>query len=212
MLRFWAKDGPWAKISDQNERVPAPFSVVHTGICGPIQFPCIARARYFITINDSHNSGITNFSLQNEWGVKSFCMGYKRMAEWQASRSVRALPIDTGGEHLNAMLEEHFCSLEAPKQVSTAPSLHQNGVSEHMNWTIQSLLRVELQRMTLARCWLAEAFSTVTYIWNRVGCPPIQLIKLLIMVRTSAPVLGHHCVFQFKVLVWKICKHWKEGR
>lgn len=79
----------------------------------------IGAALYFISYFDHQSNWVTAYRLKLSLVVMLCCLDSEIMAEYQTSLFIKAVRNDRGGEHLNALMEEHYFTRGVDMQLMT---------------------------------------------------------------------------------------------
>ena len=96
------------------------------------------------------------------------------MATNMTGKRIKKLRSDNGGEYTSRDFDEYIKIKSIQRQFSVPRTLKQNGVSEHMNRTIQEMARIMIHCAGLSDTYWAEAVLTAVAIRNR---SPTKAVK-----------------------------------
>jgi len=140
---------------------------VYSDLCGPMEVPSIAGARYFITFTDGYsNFRIVKF-LKNKSDALNAFKDYVNMLEKQFNIKVKKLHTDNGLEYCNESFQNYAASQGIQLETTAPYTPQQNGRSERSNRTIMESARSMMCAKKLPRYLWAEAVNTAVYILNR---------------------------------------------
>ena len=142
---------------------------MHTDICGPIRTPSLAENRYLIIFIDDYSRMTWVYFLKEKSEVFGIFKRFKAYVEKQSGRQIKVLRSDRGKEY-NSREFDQFCEDEGiERQLTTAYTPQQNGVSKRKNCMVMEMARSMLKEKGLPNTFWAEAVHTAIYILNR--CP-----------------------------------------
>ncbi|CAJ2648156.1 unnamed protein product [Trifolium pratense] len=150
-------------------RASKKLELVHSDICGPINPQSNGGNRYFITFTDDYSRKTWTYFLQEKSSAFDVFKRFKSLVENESSCSIQCLRTDRGGEYTSNEFNE-FCSTHGVKrQLTTAYTPQQNGVSERKNRTILNMVRSIISARNVPKKFWPEAVNWATYVINR--CP-----------------------------------------
>jgi len=92
---------------------------------------------------------------------------FKALVEKESNCQIQCLRTDRGGEFRSAAFND-FCSINGIKrQLTTAYTPHQNGVSERKNRTVMNMVRSMLSARKVPKIFWPEAVVWATHVLNR---------------------------------------------
>lgn len=143
------------------------MELIHSDICGPITPTSNGGKRYFITFIDDFSRKTWVYLLQEKSEALSVFKQFKALAENEAEMSIKILRSDRGGEY-NSREFVDFCEThEIRKQLTTAYTPQQNGVSERKNRTIMNMVRTMLKMSGMPNFFWPEAVTRSIHLLNR---------------------------------------------
>ena len=92
---------------------------------------------------------------------------YKSLVETQTGNKLKKLRADGGGEYLSKEFKKYLLE-NGTQQDTTTPHLSsQNGIAEHLNWTLVEHAHAMLHQHQLPNSLWKEAIAYVTYLKNQ---------------------------------------------
>jgi transposase InsO family protein len=112
------------------ERATKHLELVHSDICGPINPQSNGGNRYFITFADDFSRKTWTYLLSDKASAFDEFKKFKTLVEKESKCQIVCLRTDRGGEFTSNAFNE-FCSNHGIKrQLTTAYTRRQNGVSK----------------------------------------------------------------------------------
>ncbi|CAJ2629918.1 unnamed protein product [Trifolium pratense] len=150
-----------------NWRATKQLELVHSDICGPITPQSNGGNRYFITFTDDFSRKTWTYVLKDKSSAFDEFKKFKMLVEKESKCEILCLRTDRGGEFTSTAFNE-FCSNHGIKrQLTTAYTPQQNGVSERKNRTLLNMIRSMLSGKSVPKSFWPEALNWATYILNR---------------------------------------------
>lgn len=143
----------------KSRRQKQVLELIHSDICGPITPTSNGGKRYFITFIDDFSRKTWVYLLQEKSEALSVFKQFKALAENETEMSIKILRSDRGGEY-NSREFVDFCETHGiQKQLITAYTPQQNGVSERKNRTIMNMVRTMLKMSGMPKSFWPEAVT-----------------------------------------------------
>ncbi|GAU45713.1 hypothetical protein TSUD_400940 [Trifolium subterraneum] len=140
----------YGHLSFKDMKILAQKKTVH-GLPDVKELKPNGKKRYFITFTDDMSRKTWVYLLNEKSEALSIFQGFKAMVENESNHKILCLRTDRGGEYTSTAFNE-FCDTNGIKrQLTTAYTPQQNGVSERKNKTIMNMVR--LKDMTLEEAW-----------------------------------------------------------
>lgn len=122
----------------------------------------------FMTITDDFSRKVFVYPLESKTEVFDVFNEFKKMAENQINKKIKAIRSDNGTEYVNKKFKE-ICRENGIIHEKTIPyTPQQNGVAERINRTLMDRVRSMLIDSGLDHRFWAEAVMTGTYLWNMI--------------------------------------------
>ena len=155
------------------------LDLIHSDVCGPLRYPSLGGAYYFVTFIDDFSRMIFIYLIKRKGAPFEKFKAFKAFVEKQTGKNVKALKSDNGGEYVNHKFAS-FCKEHGIKHETIASyTPQQNGVSERANRTLMEKTRTLLHSRGLSAKLWGEAINTVVYVNNRIfssvhGATPME--------------------------------------
>ncbi|UYV65566.1 hypothetical protein LAZ67_3004717 [Cordylochernes scorpioides] len=146
-----------------------PLQLIHSDICGPMRTKSYGGALYFATFIDDFSRMIFTFVMKRKSEIFKGFKVFKRFAEKQTGKKIKAIRSDNAAEYLSSDFKEYLLEEGIIHQLSVEYSPQQNGVAERVNRTLVEMTRCFMIQTNLPDPLWAELVHTSTYIRNR--CP-----------------------------------------
>ncbi|UYV68405.1 hypothetical protein LAZ67_5004222 [Cordylochernes scorpioides] len=146
-----------------------PLQLIHSDICGPMRTKSYGGALYFATFIDDFSRMIFTFVMKRKSEIFKGFKLFKRFAEKQTGKKIKAIRSDNAAEYLSSDFKEYLSEEGIRHQLSVEYSPQQNGVAERANRTLVEMTRCFIIQANLPDPLWAELVHTSTYIRNR--CP-----------------------------------------
>lgn len=145
------------------------LQLVHADICGPIEPTSHSGKRYVLCFIDDYSRKAWVYLIaEKSKALKKFKI-FKKLVEKEVEEFIKCLRTDRGGEFTSLSFKA-FCEEQGIKrQLTTAYTLHQNGVAERKNRTVMSMVRCMLTAKKVPKTFWAEAVNWTFHLLNR--CP-----------------------------------------
>jgi transposase InsO family protein len=147
-------------------RTTTPLVLVHTDICGPLPVPSLARSEYFILFTDDFSRKSWIYFLRTKDQALEKFQLFRNMIEKQTMHKILALRSDRGGEFLSEAFSHYLHDHGIVRQLTTAHTPSQNGVSERKNRTILNMVRAMLIAGHVPKFLWTEAAHTAVQLLN----------------------------------------------
>ncbi|GAU29902.1 hypothetical protein TSUD_379930 [Trifolium subterraneum] len=148
-------------------RAKLKLELVHSDICGPLNPISNGGNRYFITFTDDFSRKTWIYFLKEKSSALDTFKMFKLMVEKESGCAIQNLRTDRGGEFLSTAFND-FCSNQGIKrQLTTAYTPQQNGVSERNNRTLLNMVRSMIAGRGVPKVFWPEAVKWATHIMNR---------------------------------------------
>ncbi|GAU31045.1 hypothetical protein TSUD_214810 [Trifolium subterraneum] len=150
-----------------NWRATEELQLVHSDICGPINPTSNGGSRYFITFTDDFSRKTWTYVLTEKSNALTIFKKFKAITENESNCKLKCLRTDRGGEFTSTEFND-FCSEHGIKrQLTTAYTPQQNGVSERKNRTIMNMVRSMIAEKGVPKRFWPEEVLWATLILNR---------------------------------------------
>lgn len=134
---------PFKNRSDRTRYRPGEFA--HSDMCGPLPYPSIGGARFFVTFVDEISNYRYVFFLQHKSDVYEKFKEFDRMVENKFGRRLQVLHTDNGREYCNHDMRQYL-KMRGIRMENSAPfTPEQNGKAERENRTIMESARTMIE-------------------------------------------------------------------
>jgi len=150
------------------------FELIHSDVCGPINPQFNGGNRYFITFTYDFSRKTWVYFLHDKANVFDVFKKFKALVEGEFGCRIQCLRTDKGGEFTSNEFN-NFCSNQGIKrQLTTAYTPQQNGVSERKNRTLMNIVRCLLNGRNVPKMFWPEAVKWAAYVLNRSPTLPVK--------------------------------------
>jgi transposase InsO family protein len=160
-----------------NNRVDAPFSIIHSDVWGPAPFPTNKGMRWFVTFVDDCTRMTWLYFLKHKSDVCSVFQVFHKMITTQFNTPIKIVRSDNGGEYHNSILTNFMKSVGILHQTSCPNTPQQNGVAERKNRHLLEITRSLLIGSNVPSYLWGEALSSAVYLINRVPSSVLNFKK-----------------------------------
>ncbi|CAL9028826.1 unnamed protein product [Prunus brigantina] len=148
-------------------RAQSILEMVHSDLCGPINPISNGNKKYFISFTDDFSRKTWVYFLQEKSEAFEAFKSFKALVENESEKKIKTLRTDRGGEYCSKEFDA-FCKEKGIKrQLTTAYTPQQNGVSERKNRTILNMVRSLLVKGRIPKKFWPEAVLWSVHILNR---------------------------------------------
>ena len=148
-------------------RASSVGELVHTDVCGPIEVPTPAGARFFVVFKDDYSGWCTTRILKNKSQVEEELKNFIADMKTVKGASVKTIRSDNGGEYMSNDLQSWLCSHGIRHETSVPYTPQQNGVAERTMRTVVEAARSMLYNKQVPLQFWGEAVMCATYLLNR---------------------------------------------
>ncbi|KAJ7980886.1 Retrovirus-related Pol polyprotein from transposon TNT 1-94 [Quillaja saponaria] len=178
-------------------RAKTVLELVHSDICGPINPSSNGGKRYLITFIDDYTRKTWVYFLQEKSQAFSTFKSFKARVENETGRTIKTLRTDRGGEYCSKEFE-NFCEAHGiRRELTTAYTPQQNGVSERKNRTILNMVRSLLTRGRIPKTFWPEAVNWSIHILNRSPTFAVQNMTPEEAWSGRKPAVDHFKIFGY---------------
>ena len=186
-------------FNESSEWVTEPGELMHINLWGKYHISSINRKQYYVIfVNDHKQFTSLHFTKTKDKAVqsiKNYVMCLKTLG-----RNPKALCFDQGKEFINQDLQ-NWCAEQKIEIQTTAPySLSQNGVAEHMNWTLVELACTMINAHNLPEFLWEQAVAYAAYLRNWASTSPLDDHTPYKIWHIKKPNMSH--LWEFGAPVW----------
>jgi hypothetical protein len=116
--------------SQANWRATKKLELVHSDICGPINPKSNGGNRYFMTLTDDYSRKTWTYVMSEKSSAFSIFKSFKALVENESGHKIICLRKDRGGEFTSKNFKNFYSENGIKRQLTTAYTPQQNGVSE----------------------------------------------------------------------------------
>ena len=131
---------------EKSWRAKDVLELVHLDICGPINLSSNRGKRYLITFIDDFSRKMWVYFLQEKSEALTMFKRFKALVENEAGKTIKSFRTDRGSKYCSKEFEDFCMQHDIRRELTTAYTPQQNGVSEQKNRTILNMVRTLLTR------------------------------------------------------------------
>ena len=153
-------------------KITCPLQLVHSNLWGPSLYSSLDCYRYYISFVDDFTRYVWVYPLRLKSEVTSTILCFIKMVERQLDTKLKCLQTDFVGEYrrLPSLLQEHGIAIRHP----CPHTHHQQGKVERKHKSIIDMGLTLLAKASMDLKYWWEAFSTITYLLNRLPTPVLN--------------------------------------
>lgn len=146
---------------------PSCFDLIHTGMWGPSPVIAFSGHRYYVTFIDDHTRCTWVYLLKRKFDVSTLLTQFLKMIKTQYSNVVHNIRSDNGGEYIFNGFRSQLNQQGILQQLACPYTYEQNGLAEHKNRHIMSVVRCLLCGMHVPKSYWHMAVLIAVYLINR---------------------------------------------
>jgi transposase InsO family protein len=179
-----------------NSWASKPLQLIHTDLCGPLLVLSLAKTEYFLLFTDDYSCKSWIYFLKTKDQAFEKLKHFKAMIENQTDQKIITLQSDRGGEFLSHEFSSYLSHHGISRQLTTAHTPQQNGISERKNRTILNMVRAMLIGGQVPKFLWTEVAHTAVLIINSLptktnhGLTPEELFS------GNKPDMSCHKIFE----------------
>ena len=150
-----------------------PLELIHTDLYGPFKTSTTSEYHYWVTFIDNCTRFCCVIFLKLKNETFTAFKRYKAYAENHLNAKIKSLKNDKGGEYISNKFKDFLFKHGITSQYTVCLRPQQNGVTKHMNQTIQEHVVAMLEESHLPPSFLGEAVASYIHVWN--CCPTTSL-------------------------------------
>ena len=150
------------------------LGTVHSDICGPINPSSNGGKRYLICFIDDFLRKTWIYFLQEKSEAFTAFKFFKARVENEAGKNIKTFRTDRGGEYCSKVFENFCAEHGIRRELTTAYTPQQNGLSERKNRTILNMVRSLMTRGRVPKNIWPEVVNWSVHILNRSPTFAIQ--------------------------------------
>ena len=163
---------------------------MHSDIWGPAPISSLLDYNYYVVFIDDYTRFTWFFLLKQKHELFTVFKHFKNLVETQYSTKIKILRPDNGKEYVNSQFQEFFSNHGIIHQTSYPHTPQQNGISERKHRHIVETGLALLYRAHLPLNFWFYAFSTASFLINRLPSSVIGLISPWELVNGVSPSLS----------------------
>lgn len=154
-------------LQGKSWRAKNVLELIHSDNCGPIKPSSNGGKKYLITFIDDYTRKTWVYFLQEKSEAFGIFKSFKARVENKTGKTIKTLRTYRGGEYCSKTFE-HFCINHGiRRELTSAYTPQQNGVSERKNRTILNMVRSLLKRGRIPKSFWPEAVNWSIHVLNR---------------------------------------------
>jgi transposase InsO family protein len=148
-------------------RASTKLELIHSDLCGPINPASNGGKRYFMTLTDDFSRKTWIYVLKDKSETFEKFKNFKALVENESGCKIQCLRTDRGGEYTSNAFNSFCINHGIKRQLTTAYTPQQNGVSERKNRTLLNMVRSMLTSRNVPKRFWPEALVWSTHVLNR---------------------------------------------
>lgn len=154
-------------------RAKEVLELIHSDICGPIKPASNSGKRYTLCFIDDFSRKAWVYLLVEKLEALRCFKLFKSLVEKETGKLIKCYRTDRGGE-FNSNAFKDFCKEHGiQRQLTTAYTPQQNGVTEGKNRTVMNMVRSMLSAKKVPKSFWPEAVKWTFYVLNI--CPTLAV-------------------------------------
>ncbi|KAG7199863.1 hypothetical protein KM043_014312 [Ampulex compressa] len=154
-------------FSSRWEKLKKPGEMIHSDVCGPINFESPKGSRYFVLFKDDNTGFRTVYFMRRKAEVLEKFNEFEASVVKQTNNSIKILRTDNGTEYLSNEFKDFLRLKGIVHETSTPYVPQQNGRAERELRTLVEIARSMLIARNVSKMLWAEAVLMAAYILNR---------------------------------------------
>eukprot|EP00268_Persea_americana_P046955 TRINITY_DN4858_c1_g1_i16.p1 TRINITY_DN4858_c1_g1~~TRINITY_DN4858_c1_g1_i16.p1 ORF type:complete len:282 (-),score=40.59 TRINITY_DN4858_c1_g1_i16:329-1174(-) len=179
-----------------------PFEIVHSDLWGPSHVLSVGGFRYYLIFIDGFSRFSWFYPLKCKSDAFSVFLSFKLLVENLLDSRIKCLRTDGGGEFVHTQFHNFLASNGILHQVTCPYTPEQNGCTERKHrHLVETGLTLLFQASMPHRFW-TDAFSTATYLINRMPMKSLGFISHLECLFHTVPQYSSFKVFGCSCYPW----------
>ncbi|KAM0002129.1 putative RNA-directed DNA polymerase [Helianthus debilis subsp. tardiflorus] len=159
---------------NNEKRASFPLDLIHCDLWGPAPIASTDGYRYYVVFIDDYSRFTWFYPLTTKTGFYAVLSAFIQLVQTQFSRKIKTFQSDGGGEFLNHTVRKIFEANGTFHRFSCPHTPQQNGRAERKHrHIVETGLAMLFNAHVPASFWV-DAFTTATYVINRVPTPLLQ--------------------------------------
>ncbi|KAF2890289.1 hypothetical protein ILUMI_15884, partial [Ignelater luminosus] len=174
---YYCIEGKQSRLPHVKPRVCATraLQLIHSDVMGPISPTYYDSKRYVVTFIDDWSHFTTAYIMKYKSEILPYFKVFEAMATAHFGTKISRLRCDQGGEYVSKDFVAYCSSIGCQIEYTMRYTASQNGVAEHMNYTIFCKVRCMILNANISKTLWSEAVMAAVYIINR--SPTVALDK-----------------------------------
>src|SRR5579871_4185353 len=143
------------------------LELIHTDICGPMNYLSLGGAKYFIIFIDNKTRMTFIYLLKTKGEAFDKFKNFQALVENQQNKKIKRIRSDNGGEFTSKKFKQYLQDYGIQHETTVPYTSQQNGVSERSNRTIIERTKSMLYTSRLGYKFWGEVVVTIVYLKNR---------------------------------------------
>src|SRR3990167_6965125 len=143
-------------------------------LIGPLEIESFGGAKYVLSIIDDFSRFSFVYFLKQKSETFENFKKFRKLAENQLGRKIRAIKSDSGGEFISNEFKTFLNDKGVIIKRSAPYNKAQNGIIERLNRTLMVKARSMLFSGAHDKKWWGEAVASANFIRNHLYCKPIK--------------------------------------
>ncbi|KAK8957861.1 hypothetical protein KSP39_PZI000571 [Platanthera zijinensis] len=157
-----------APFTKKGVRASNLLELIHTDVCGPMNFCARGGYSYFITFTDDYSRYGYIYLMRHKSESFEKFKEFKNEVENQLDRKIKTLRSDRGGEYLSMEFGDYLKECGIVPQLTPPGTPQWNGVSERRNRTLLDMVRSMMSQADLPKSFWGFSLETAAFTLNRV--------------------------------------------
>jgi transposase InsO family protein len=154
-------------FSSSDNRSKEILDLIHSDVCGPMPVKSIGGSLYYVTSIDDYSRKTWLYLLKKKDEVFSKFQEFKAEIENLASKKIKTLRANNGGEYTSKEFVAFCKSARIRKEITIPHNPQQNGVAERKNRSVEETVKAIMNDQGLSMYLWGEATMTTIYVQNR---------------------------------------------
>ncbi|KAJ0550750.1 putative RNA-directed DNA polymerase [Helianthus annuus] len=196
------------------KRASNPLDLIHCDLWGPAPVTSTNGYRYYVIFIDDYSRFTWLYPLKTKTGFYSVLPAFIKLVQTQCSRKIKVFQSDGGSEFVNHTVRKIFEDNGTFHRYSCPYTPQQNGRAERKHRHIVETGLAMLFNAHIPACYWEDAFSSATFIINRVPTPLLDNKSPFELLFKQAPLYSNFRVFGCQVFPYlrDYAKHKLEPR
>ncbi|KAI3785937.1 hypothetical protein L1987_45063 [Smallanthus sonchifolius] len=196
------------------KRASFPLDLVHCDLWGPAPITSPEGYRYYVIFIDDHSRFTWFYPLKTKTGFYAVLSAFIKLIQTQCSRKIKNFQSDGGTEFVNHTVRNIFEANGTFHRYSCPYTPQQNGRAERKHRHIVETGLAMLFNAHIPASFWVDAFTSATYIINRVPSPTLESKSPYQLLFNQIPTYSNFRVYGCQVFPYlrDYAKHKLEPR